>query len=126
MSRNSEPRKEDNGIETELRVYGDKRRLSPEAELVLFRIVQEALSNVKRHSQASQVVTTVEFDEGRARITVDDDGQGFKVPERTGNSVAIGKLGLVGMRERVRLLGGTLTVRSELGEGTTIVADVPA
>jgi signal transduction histidine kinase len=118
--------KEDDGIETELRVCGDRRRLPPEAELVLFRIVQEALSNVKRHSQASQVVTTVEFDGGRARITVDDDGQGFEVPDRAGDLVSTGKLGLIGMRERAQLLGGTLTVRSELGKGTTVVVDVPA
>ena len=116
--------KED-GIETELRVCGDRRRLPPEAELALFRIVQEALSNVRRHSQASQVVTTVEFDRGRTRITVEDNGQGFEVPERTGDLVVTGKLGLAGMHERAQLLGGTLTVRSELGKGTSVVVDVP-
>jgi two-component system sensor histidine kinase DegS len=115
----------DNGVETELRVRGDRRRLSPEAELVLFRIVQEALNNAKRHSQASRVVTMVEFDGGRARITVEDNGQGFEVPDSTGDLVSTGKLGLIGMHERARLLGGTLTVRSELGKGTTVVVDVP-
>jgi two-component system sensor histidine kinase DegS len=108
-----------------LRVRGDRRRLSPEAELVLFRIVQEALNNAKRHSQASRVVTMVEFDGGRARITVEDNGQGFEVPDSTGDLVSTGKLGLIGMHERARLLGGTLTVRSELGKGTTVVVDVP-
>ena len=116
----------ENGIETELKVRGDRRRLSPETELALFRIVQEALSNVRRHSQALQVVTTVEFDEGRTRITIEDDGEGFEVPERTGDLVATGKLGLIGMRERAQLLGGTLTVRSELGKGTTVIVEVPA
>jgi two-component system sensor histidine kinase DegS len=115
----------DNGVEAELRVRGDRRRLSPEAELVLFRIVQEALNNAKRHSQASRVVTMVEFDGGRARITVEDNGQGFEVPDSTGDLVSTGKLGLIGMHERARLLGGTLTVRSELGKGTTVVVDVP-
>ncbi len=117
--------KED-GIGTELKVCGDKRRLSPEVELGLFRIVQEALSNVRRHSHASQVVTVVDFGEGRAKITVDDDGQGFKPPARTGDLVVTGKLGLAGMHERAQLLGGTLTVRSELGKGTTVAVDVPA
>ncbi len=117
--------REGNGTETELRVHGDRRRLPPEAELVLFRIVQEALNNAKRHSQASRVVTTVEFDETRIRITVEDNGQGFEVPERTGDLVSSGKLGLIGMHERAQLLGGTLTLRSELGKGTTVIVDVP-
>jgi signal transduction histidine kinase len=114
-----------NGIETELKVYGDRRRLSPEAELVLFRIVQEALNNVRRHSQASRVVTTVEFGEGGVRITVDDNGQGFELPGRTGDLATAGKLGLIGMHERADLLDGTLTVRSELGKGTTVTVEVP-
>jgi len=141
---------EGDGIEAELKVCGDRRRLSPEAELVLFRIVQEALNNVRRHSQASRVVTTVEFGEGRARpelvlskacpepcrrvegqgrkvrITVDDNGRGFELPGRAGDLATAGKLGLIGMRERARLLDGTLTVRSEPGQGTTVTVDVPA
>ncbi len=116
---------EEDGIKTELKVYGDRRRLPPEAELALFRIVQEALSNVRRHSQASQVVTVVEFGEGRVRITVDDNGQGFELPGRTGDLATAGKLGLIGMHERAHLLDGTLTVRSEPGKGTTVTVDVP-
>jgi len=116
---------EGDGIKTELKVYGDRRRMPSEAELVLFRIVQEALNNVRRHSQASRVVTTVEFDEGRVRIIVDDNGQGFELPDRTGDLVAMGKLGLVGMHERAHLLDGTLTVRSEPGKGTTVTVEAP-
>jgi two-component system sensor histidine kinase DegS len=117
---------QEDGIKTELKVYGNKRRLPPEAELELFRIVQEALSNIRRHSRASRVVTTVTFDEGRVRISVDDNGQGFELPGRTDDLAATGKLGLIGMHERARLLGGTLTVRSEPGKGTTVTVDVSA
>jgi len=116
---------EENGIKTELKVYGDRRRLPPEAELALFRIVQEALSNVRKHSQASRVVTTVEFGESRVRINVDDNGQGFELAGRTDDLATTGKLGLIGMHERARLLDGTLTVHSELGKGTTIMVDAP-
>ena len=116
--------KED-GIETKLKVGGDRQRLSPEAELALFRIVQEALSNVRRHSQASQVVMVVGFGEGRVKITVDDNGQGFELPNRTGDLAATGKLGLIGMHERARLLGGTLLIQSEPGRGTAVIVDVP-
>jgi len=117
--------KED-GIETKLKVVGDKRRLAPDVELVLFRIVQEALNNVRRHARASQVITMAEFSEGRVRITVEDNGQGFEMPSRTDDLVAIGKLGLVGMHERAQLLGGTVSVQSELGEGTRVFVEVPA
>jgi len=117
--------KED-GIETKLKVVGDKRRLASDVELVLFRIVQEALNNVRRHARASQVITVAEFSEGRVRITVEDNGQGFKMPSRTDDLVAMGKLGLVGMHERAQLLGGTVSVQSGLGEGTRVFVEVPA
>jgi len=108
-----------------LEVYGDRRRLPPEAELALFRIVQEALNNVRRHSQASRVVTVVEFGEGRVRLTVDDNGQGVELPGRMGDLATAGKLGLIGMHERAHLVDGTLTVRSEPGKGTIVTVDVP-
>jgi two-component system sensor histidine kinase DegS len=116
---------EEDGVKAELAVHGDRRRLPAEAELTLFRIVQEALNNVRRHSQASRVVTAVEFGEGRVRITVDDNGQGFELPGRTGDLATTGKLGLIGMHERAHLLDGTLTVHSEPGKGTTVTVDVP-
>ena len=116
---------EKEGIEIRLTVEGEKRRLTPEEELVLFRIAQESLNNARRHSQASQVVIQMEFYPDGVRMTIHDNGQGFKVPEKTGDMVATGKLGLIGMYERARLLGGTLLVESEPGKGTTVIADVP-
>jgi signal transduction histidine kinase len=116
---------EENGIKTELKVYGNRRRLPPEAELTLFRIVQEALNNVRKHSRASRVVTTVEFGDSKVRINVDDNGQGFELAGRTDDLATTGKLGLIGMHERARLLNGTLTVHSEPGNGTTITVDAP-
>jgi two-component system sensor histidine kinase DegS len=112
-------------IKAELKVLGDKRRLSPEAELNLFRITQEALRNVEKHSSASRVVITVAFSADRVRIAIEDNGRGFKQPDRTGELAASGKLGLIGIHERAQLLDGTLMVRSKLGEGTTVTVDVP-
>ena len=112
-------------MQAEFAVVGHQRRLSSEAELLLFRIAQEALNNVRRHARASRVVCTVEFEDGRVKLTVSDNGKGFEVPQRTSDPAAAGKLGLMGMHERVRLLGGGLSIRSKLGKGTTIVADVP-
>jgi two-component system sensor histidine kinase DegS len=116
---------EEDEVQAQLEILGDRRRLTPEAELVLFRIAQEALNNVRKHSGATEVLTTVEFTDGVVRITVTDNGRGFTVPDRPGKLVETGKLGLTGMLERAHLAGGTLTVRSAPGEGTTVTAEIP-
>ena len=117
---------EKDGIATELEVNGEPQRLLPEEELILFRIAQEALSNVRRHSKASRAKIRVGFHPDSLRVVVEDSGQGFNAPERIGDLVSSGKLGLLGMHERARLLDGTLQVHSEAGGGgTTIIADVP-
>ncbi len=114
------------GIATRVTVRGTPRRLPEEMELVLFRIVQEALRNVWRHSQASKANVDVEFQEGRLRITICDDGRGFKLPETIGDLTRSGKLGLVGMEERAILVGGKLNVRSQPGNGTVVTIELPA
>jgi signal transduction histidine kinase len=116
----------DDHIDADLEVIGAKRRLSPEVELVLFRITQEALTNVRKHSGATKVLTTVEFGDGVVRIKVSDNGRGFTVPTRTDDLVETGKLGLTGMLERAHLAGGTVEVHSQPGTGTTVVAEIPA
>ena len=117
--------KED-GIEARLEVVGVQRRLPPETELALFRIAQEAQTNVKKHSRASMVVVTIEFTDTRIRITVSDNGEGFQVPTMLGSLAQSGKMGLIGMQERAQLLGGTLALQSAPGQGTVIWVDVPA
>ncbi len=116
---------EEDDVRALLEVVGDQCRLTPEVELVLFRIAQEALNNVRKHSGATEVLTRVEFTDGVVRITVSDNGRGFTVPDRPGELVETGKLGLTGMLERAHLAGGTLTVRSKPGEGTTVIAEIP-
>jgi two-component system sensor histidine kinase DegS len=113
------------GIQAELLVVGEKRRLSPEGELTLFRIAQEAFNNVKRHAQATRVVTTIEFTDSAVQVAVHDDGKGFKAPAHAGDLAVSGKLGLIGMYERARLLGGTLAVQSEPGQGTLVTVNIP-
>jgi PAS domain S-box-containing protein len=117
--------KDYSNIAVEVVTEGDERRLDPDIELVLFRIVQEALSNVWRHSQATAAQITVVFDTRTIRIIVKDDGKGFHVPKGIGDLAKDGKLGLAGMQERVRLLNGTVTVASEPGKGTVVTVDVP-
>jgi PAS domain S-box-containing protein len=112
-------------IETDLQVHGIEQRFSPEAEVLLFRIVQEALRNAARHAQASMVKVNIEFSDAKITTTVEDNGKGFELPENIGDLSRTGKLGLVGMQERAQLLGGSLRLQSELGKGTTIIVEAP-
>ena len=114
------------GIATKVNVLGTQRRLPEEIELVLFRITQEALRNVWRHSKATQAEIVVEFADRKTRVTVSDNGTGFNLPKTMGDLARDGKLGLAGMQERTRLLGGTLTVQSQLGRGSSITVEIPA
>ncbi len=113
------------GIKADLRVLGTERRFIPEAELLFFRIIQEAVSNVRRHAEASRVEITIEYDEGKTRAIIRDNGKGFELPKTLGELSRTGKLGLVGMEERARLLGGSLSLESEPGKGTTVVVEAP-
>ena len=112
-------------IDTSLKVTGNHRRLSPEAELLLFRIVQEALRNVGKHAHATLAQVTVEFGERDVSLTITDNGSSFPIPDNQGNLTYGGKLGLVGMRERVKLLGGTLKITSAPSRGTAITVNAP-
>jgi len=117
--------KEKDGIAAELKAAGEVRRPTPEQELGLFRICQEALNNIRRHSQATRVDVDVEFLAGKVQMRISDNGRGFEVPERMDRLVSTGKLGVLGMYERARLLGGTLAITSEKDQGTTITVEVP-
>ena len=113
------------GIKVEVTTLGSERRLPAEVEIILFRIAQEALSNVRKHSQATNAEVRIEFGDNRIQITVKDNGKGFALPETVGNMVKEGRLGLAGMHERIRLLNGSLKIDSEPGKGTTVTVEAP-
>ncbi|MFC1988535.1 PAS domain S-box protein [Chloroflexota bacterium] len=112
------------GIPINIKMLGKERRLPEEVELVLFRIIQEALRNVWRHSEATQADVMVEFKEKKIRVNVRDNGKGFNPPETIGDLARDGKLGLAGMLERVQLLGGTLSVQSKPGKGSRVNVEI--
>jgi two-component system sensor histidine kinase DegS len=112
-------------ITVETEISGGQRQLPSESELMLFRIIQEALTNVGKHSQATKVKVKLDFSENSIKVVISDDGQGIKIPLKIGELARIGKLGLLGIRERTQLLGGTFNIESQPGEGTTITVDVP-
>jgi PAS domain S-box-containing protein len=115
----------ENGIDAKLEVVGSERRFSAEVRLLLFRIIQEALRNVARHSSASQARVTVAFNKQTTKVTIEDNGKGFTLPSNMGDLTRLGKLGLAGMQERARLLGGSFKVESDSGKGTRVIVEVP-
>ena len=106
------------GIETDVEANLGEERLSPEIETALYRLVQEALTNVVKHSRAGRVSISLVRKAHSVSAVIEDDGVGFAAPSGEG-------LGLIGMRERVGLLDGRFEVESRAGHGTTIVAEVP-
>ncbi len=111
-------------IEVKVVINGQARRFSPETELTLFRIVQEAMRNVWKHSQATTAQIRVEFTPEKVIITVTDNGKGFLVTPQIDELAASGKLGLVGMRERAQLIGAHISVESQPGSGTTVTVEI--
>ncbi|RLC92370.1 MAG: hypothetical protein DRI39_08400 [Chloroflexi bacterium] len=111
-------------VATKLQIFGEERRLPPPVELGLFRIIQEALRNVRKHSGAAEAVVSIDFGSESVKVTVRDDGRGFELPGRIGDFAGLGKLGLVGMQERAQLFRGNFSVDSEVGKGTTITVEV--
>ena len=99
-----------------------ERRFEPAVETALYRIVQEALNNVYKHADAQQAQISVRLRRGKLLVIVDDDGRGFdpKNPSVRGRGI-----GLIGMKERVQMIGGTLEIESAEGQGTTLYVKVP-
>jgi signal transduction histidine kinase len=107
-------------IEGVLEVEGELKSLSDSQKIVLFRVVQEALSNVRKHSGASRVSIALRSTRTFVRLTVTDDGLGFDLRALTQD-----RLGLAGISERVRLLGGAVEIETSPGAGTTVRATLP-
>ena len=105
-----------------LQTIGMDRRLSRELELVLYRVAQEALTNVARHAKAGSAHVILRQLDGRVTLTVEDDGAGFDADAALAHPNG---LGLAGMRERLALVGGTLQVHSGPGRGTHLIAIAP-
>lgn len=115
--------KDKSGIPTTLTITGAERRLESVREVMIFRGLQELLSNVRNHAQATEVRVTLDTDDIRVRAIVEDNGKGFN-PE----SLTDGKqktIGLSALKERIELLGGALELDSQPGQGTRVVMDVP-
>lgn len=110
-------------IEVHSRCTGPERRLPAETELALYRIVQEALNNIRKHSRATQAAVDLEFAFRNVKVAVRDNGRGFEIPkghELTRSTT----LGLLSMHERARLVGAGISIESGLNQGTTVTVEI--
>ena len=112
------------GVQAQVRIIGVERRLPPEIELALFRVVQETLSNVRRHAAATTAMVALVFGQQKVKMSVRDNGRGFEPPLMASQFAPQGKLGLSGIVERVRLLGGSHKIESAPGKGTNVQVEI--
>lgn len=113
------------GVTAYLETDGEERRLPSEVEVGLFRVVQEATTNIVRHARAESAFVFLDFEESSVVMRIEDDGQGFDPHQVAKDKDRERGLGLLGMKERVEQLGGTLSIVSRPGEGTQIHIRVP-
>jgi signal transduction histidine kinase len=97
----------------------------PDTQIVVYRIVQEALTNIGKHAQAKNVSLAVKRNDGMISFSVEDDGKGFNVRRAMMKDAGERGLGLASMEERARMLGGSLDIWSEEGKGTRITLTIP-
>jgi signal transduction histidine kinase len=121
LSRLSETLHQRTGLDISWTINGldDDHRLEPNTETAIYRIAQEALTNVARHAGVDEVTATIQARGGQIVLEISDAGSGFRADTQAGS------LGLAGMHERAALIGATLTVTSERGQGTTVTLEAP-
>lgn len=117
--------RERTNLDIGFQVSGTKARLAPQVETVLFRIAQEGLNNVGRHARATRAIVRLEFDDAVVRLVVEDDGRGFDVEQVLSARAEQRAWGLLGIQERVALVGGKFRVDSVSGQGTRLVVEIP-
>jgi len=115
---------ESENIETSLVITGTPFELDSESDVMIFRIVQESLNNIKKHARATQVVVSLLFEKPSIKLSVRDNGKGFMVPETINHLAVNGKLGLLGMQQRAQLLGGSFNISSDFEKGTEISLEI--
>ena len=113
------------GVEISFKTVGRVRRLSPQHQTTLFRVIQEAVSNITRHAHASSVDVSLHFKKTGVRVRIMDDGCGFDIEEAITCKQRPRGLGLLGMKERIDLVNGTLSIHSCHRVGTTIDMEIP-
>ncbi|MBI4300256.1 MAG: HAMP domain-containing protein, partial [Chloroflexi bacterium] len=121
----AESRLKDVGIDLHLQVEDEEQQLPAQIEVAVYRAFQEAITNVARHAEARSVRVGLMRSEEALVLTVDDDGKGFDLEHLTPGPDRLEGLGILGMRERLALVGGRLEIDSQVGDGTRVRIEVP-
>lgn len=113
-----------NQIPVDINIAGEPRRFTMPLEVALFRVVQESISNIKKHSNASHVAVKMEILNQKINLMIKDNGKGFNIKEVFADKKREG-YGLIGMRERIQVLNGEFSIKTSPGQGTSINISVP-
>jgi len=113
------------GIQVEFEAVDLDERLATEIETALYRIVQEALTNIAKHAQARHVQLRLSYQESKVTASIEDDGVGFDVQKKTTVDATGAGVGLFGMRERIAVLGGSFTIQSRREQGSRLFVELP-
>ena len=118
-------RLEPEGVKVHLETSGTEKRLPSHVEVSLFRIAQEAISNIAQHAHAEFASITLDFNSRSINLTIEDDGLGFNYNGILTSKHDMHSFGLLGMVERAETLGGNLKIKSQIGTGTQISIEIP-
>ncbi len=112
-------------LDCQFSIAGTPFRLPSSMEIAVYRVVQETLSNVRKHAEASKVNLRLQFQENNLRVEIRDNGKGFDLNQTLDSAIAVGHMGLLGMKKRVDMLGGNITIKTREGTGTSIIFSLP-
>ena len=104
---------------------GTRSRLSSSVEIAVYRLVQEALTNIRKHAHATKVTLRLQFREDTFMVEIHDNGKGFDLSQTLDSAIAVGHMGLLGMKQRAEMLGGDIKIKTGAGAGTTLSLSLP-
>lgn len=113
------------GIDCKFNEVGIPIRLSPSVEIAAYRIVQEAIANIRKHAGATKVNLRLQFQEDKLMVEIRDNGRGFALSQTLDSAISIGRMGLLGMKQRAEMLGGDIKIKTTEGAGTMITLRLP-
>jgi len=116
---------ENDSLECKFNVKGEPIRLPSSMEIAVYRMCQETLSNIRKHSRASKVNLFLQFQEDRLNVEIRDNGRGFDLYQTLNSAISAGHMGLLGMKQRAEMLGGEVSIKTSEGAGTTVIFSLP-
>ena len=113
------------GIVCRFTEEGEPLRLLPSTEIAVYRVVQEASTNIRRHADASRVYLRLQYQEDELVVEIRDNGKGFELSQTLASAVSVGRVGGLGMRQRAEMLGGEIKIETGVGRGTRVILHLP-